>query len=278
MDTSSIRQIRKTSNVDVAETPTTPNIIKQYLMHGILGITVITAFMIVSMGYNPFGCKTQFLFTTPKYWYNKQISLLLLIYFAIVMGGKGTLLITPIAKFLITIVIWMGFNILLTLGGLWAIKHPTWLWPGPLDWFGVVILQMVTLFIIHDTKGHYEAVAPSGGYKEATTILGYIENFIIITILGSTSLGFYKAIQSARKREGNKFEAWKLLFGVPDKGGWGGVGCKRHFPKFRKEIGAKKAHRRRRGPEALLYPFALILGTLGIVYIITTHVAKPRMM
>ena len=66
-------------------------------MHGILGITVITAFMIVSMGYNPFGCKTQFLFNTPKYWYNKQISLLLLIYFAIVMGGKGTLLITPIA-------------------------------------------------------------------------------------------------------------------------------------------------------------------------------------
>jgi len=278
MDKSSVRHIRKTSNVDVAEAPTAPDLVKQYLMHGMIGITVVTAFMIVSMGYNPFGCKTQFLFNTPKYWYNKQISIIILIYFAIVMGGKGTLLINPIAKFLLTIVIWMGFNMLLSLGGLWAIKHPQPWWPGPLDWFGLVILQMISLFIIHDTKGHYQAVAPSGGYEQAMTILGYLEDFLIITILGSTAFGFYKVVRTSRKREGPTFQIWRLLFGVPDKGGtFLGIGCKRHFPKFRKELKTTKGYAGW-GPEALLYPFALIIGTLGIVHLITAAKATPRMM
>ena len=276
MDKSSVRHIRKTSNVDVTETPTAPSLIKQYLLQGMIGTTVVTAFMIVSMGYNPFGCKTQFLFNTPKYWYNKQISIVILIYFAIVMGGKGTLLISPIAKFLLTIVIWMGFNMLLSLGDLWAAKHPQPWWPGPLDWFGLVILQMISLFIVHDTKRHYQAIAPSGGYEQATKVVGYLEDFLIITILGSTILGFYKAIQVARKREGIKFRIWRLLFGVPVKG-YEGKGCKRHFPKFRKELKTTGGHAGW-GPEALFSPLALILATLGIVHTITAEKAVPRIM
>ena len=278
MDKSSIRHIRKTSNVDVTEAPTARDLVKQYVMQGMIGITVVTAFMIVSMGYNPFGCKTQFLFNTPKYWYNKQISIIILIYFAIVMGGKGTLLISPIAKFLLTIVIWMGFNVLLTLGGIWAIKHPQPWWPGPLDWFGLVILQMISLFIVNDTKKHYQAVAPSGGYKQAMTILGYLENLLIVTILGSTALGFYKVAFSSKRIKGSKFRIWRLLFGVPDEGGtFLGIGCKRYFAKFRKELHTTKGYAGW-GPEALIYPFILILGTLGIVHLVTSKEAKPRIM
>ena len=137
----------------MTEAPTAQRLVKQYLTSAIIGMTLITSFMIVALGYNPFGCKTQFLFNSTKYWYNKQIAIIILIYFVVVINqGKASALTAPIAKFTITLIIWIGFNILLSLGGIWAMKHPQPWWPGPIDWFGVVILQMISLFIVNDTK------------------------------------------------------------------------------------------------------------------------------
>ena len=200
-------------------------------------LTIIMIFIVSNLGYSPVGCKTQYLFSK-KFWYNKQLVIFFVIYFVINLRSnaahKGA---APNDLFIVSIIVWLMYNITARLGETWAIlKTP--LWPGPLTWFGLITFPLIILFIVNDARRYYISIDQTDIYDVTIKTLYYFELFLMSSLVVLMGVGFYKSYQQQSKRWGKKFRFWSFFFGIEDKNDQDTLCNEKTFKQYEKEIAA----------------------------------------
>jgi len=237
-------------------------------------VVIITLFLLDGIGFSPLGCKTQFLMT-PRFWYNKQIVIFLIIYFIINLGGKTVSQLTdPIKQLVLSVICLLIYNIVARLGDIWWNPSP-WYFPGPMSWFTMVALPLIAVYVLDDMRRYYIAENAAYMHRDKIDILKRIELVLVGVSSVIAVIGFVKAMLRAKKRHGGNFSYLSFFFGAPMalagvKAGSVWQHCTdKSFQKFRREIS------KGRSPNAsgstmvqiLTTVVGLILLTLGIGYI-----------
>ena len=107
-------------------------------------ITILIMFVLINFIATTMGSKTREIMSQ-KYWYNKQIVVFLTLYLVInIMSLKG-LRLYPAYTLLISIVGWILFNLMTSLGEVWAIRSP------PITWLWLTCIPLILFFI---SKSH----------------------------------------------------------------------------------------------------------------------------
>jgi len=189
--------------------------------------------MLVLGGWNPLGCKADFVLRhSPLF---AQLATFLVIYIVFVItgvegGGKGPGP-TPVETFLGAVAAFLIFNIALRAGeGVWATT-----WPAPYTWLGVALLPLVICMVISEIRGDIrrkargtpQAVDAVGGQKGSHItprtrqgLLRYdpLLHLVQMTAAGAflllTGIGFFKAMAHRKKRLGKAWNPIDFLFGV----------------------------------------------------------------
>ena len=178
-------------------------------------LTIIMIYIVSNLGYSPVGCKTQYLFSN-KFWYNKQLVIFFVIYFVINLrsnaahGGAA-----PNDLFIMSIIVWLLYNITSRLGETWAIMQSP-LWPGPLTWFGLLTFPLILLFIINDSRKYYISIDKTNVYDTTIKILYHVEIVLMVSILLLIGIGFIRSYQEQSKKWGKKFKFLQFFFGIED--------------------------------------------------------------
>ena len=234
-------------------------------------LTIIMIFIVSNLGYSPVGCKTQYLFSN-KYWYNKQLVIFFVIYFVINLrsnaahGGAA-----PNDLFIMSIVVWILYNITARLGETWAImKSP--FWPGPLTWFGMLTFPLVILFIVNDARRYYIAIDKSDVYNLTIKSLYYFELILMTSLAVLVGIGFYKSYQEQSKKWGKKFSFLSFFFGIEDSSNPANTCNEKTFKKYETEI--RKATKKSLDIHVTLTSFFPELILLGTIILITTFMPK----
>ena len=153
---------------------------KDTLYPGLFGIYVVndlTLFilaLLVSKGYNTFGCKTTYLYDTDKYWYYSQMALFLVIYFVISIPYAELLpkygeAVPPAWTLIASVVVWLLANAMSRLGETFVFYKP-FFWPSPLTWYGFLGMSLALLYVVSDYYTFYHRADPAA---QTTIILKY---------------------------------------------------------------------------------------------------------
>jgi hypothetical protein len=177
-------------------------------------LVIITLFLLDGIGFSPLGCKTQFLMSS-RFWYNKQIVIFFIIYFIINLGADTISKLTdPIQQLIISIAVLLFYNIVARLGDVWWNKDP-WYWPGPMTYFGLIALPMVSIVILDDMRRYY--MAENAIFIHAKTIdkIRMAEIMIIAATLLIIIYGFIQSALKSFKIHGKYFSFLAFFWGVP---------------------------------------------------------------
>jgi hypothetical protein len=168
-------------------------------------IIILIIFILVNFIAKTMGSKTREVMSQ-KYWYNKQIVVFLTLYLVInIMSLKG-LNLYPLYTLFISIVGWLLFNLITSLGEVWAIRSP------PMTWFGITCIPLILFFIANDFYNYYSELDPNDHNKFYTNMwFNIIKSLIIITIL-CMILGFVISLSHARQNKG--FNFLKFFFSI----------------------------------------------------------------
>lgn len=205
-------------------------------------VVIITLFLLNGVGFSPLGCKIQYLMSS-KFWYNKQMVVFFIIYFIINLGGYTISKLTnPVKQLILSIACLLLYNVVGRLGEVWFSKNP-YLYPGPITYFGLVALPLVTLYIIDDMRRYLIAKHGLVKKKENIDALRITEMGLISVIVSITIIGFWKAINLSKMEHGKNFMFVSFFFGAPmalvgkSKNKFSGHCSNAKFHNFEKEIG-----------------------------------------
>ena len=177
-------------------------------------LVIITLFLLDGIGFSPLGCKTQYLMSS-RFWYNKQIVIFFIIYFIINLGADTISKLTnPLQQLIISVTCLLFYNIVARLGDVWWAKSP-WYWPGPMTYFAIICLPLISIVILDDMRRFY--MAENAVFLNAQTIdkIKFTELIIIIITLSIISIGFGKALIKSKETHGKYFSFLAFFFGVP---------------------------------------------------------------
>jgi len=169
-----------------------------FSIYSVDGLTILILLLLLSRGYMPLGCKTEFLQKNPKYWTYSQIAMIYVIYAFIVVPYAENLKIygsvmPPALGLVITLVVWLMANIIASLGDDWAFKDPVF-WFTPLTLWGAIGISLTFLYVFNEYYNYYYRINPE---SQITIILEYINTFGYATILG---LVFYTFVKELHRR------------------------------------------------------------------------------
>ena len=236
-------------------------------------LVIVTLFLISGLGYTPLGCKTQYLFSD-RYWYNKQLIIFFIIYFIVNIRGEAvTELTNPLQEFILSVITWILFNMIASLGKIWLAKTP-WYWPGPLTWFGAIALPLVTMYILDDMRRYFIAEHALKDSETKINIIKNVEMGIILLVFLMLIIGFIKAFNAERNAIGKTFQFLPFFFGFPQTSGNKTLSTKctkATFIKINKEI-KKSAGQLPQPKGKLLLMTGLFISTiLGFGYILPNY-------
>ena len=168
-------------------------------------ITILIIFILINFVAKTMGSKTIEIMGE-RYWYNKQIIVFLTLYFVInVMSLKGYRLF-PLYTLFISVVGWILFNLITSLGEGWAIANP------PITWFGVSCIPLIFFFIANDFYNYYSQLEPNDHNKFYTNLWFHIiKGLITITIL-LIIVGTISVYSKASKKK--NFNFFKFFFSI----------------------------------------------------------------
>lgn len=237
----------------------------------IRALVVVTLFLVNGIGFSPIGCKTQYLFTS-KYWYNKQLVIFFIIYFIINLGGYTiTKLSDPRRQFFLSIGALLLFNILARMGEVWFDKNPSY-WPGPLTYFGVVVLPLICIYVFDDMRRYLTVNYALNTSKSTIDNLKKVEVGLMIAVALIMVVGFIKAMIESKEKTGKNFNFILFLFGAPmalkgSKKMVESVCSKKLFDRFNRETHFNKV--KSTGIEALFAYFIVIIMLIISGFLIT---------
>ena len=240
-------------------------------------IPILKAFVIISLfimngsGYSPLSCKVQYLMGD-KFWYNKQVIIFFIIYFIINLGGDTISKLTnPIQQLILSIGTFLLYNIIARLGDLWWDKNP-WYWPGPMSWFAVLVVPLLSVYILDDMRRYYIAENASFLYGNKIDIIKTIEIGMIFFTLFFIAWGFIKAFIKAKTEYKATFSFFKFLFGAPL--GKSGACSAINFIKYRKELKNNKSDTTKYSSVLLISAILFITFTVGYMGIYKDYIEK----
>ena len=177
-------------------------------------LVIITLFLLDGIGFSPLGCKTQYLMSS-RFWYNKQMVIFFIIYFIINLGADTVSKLTdPLQQLIISVACLLFYNVVARLGDVWWAKNP-WYWPGPMTYFAIICLPLVSIVILDDMRRYY--MAENAVFVNVGTIdkIKFTELIIIGITLLLIALGFGKALIQSKEIHGKYFSFLAFFFGVP---------------------------------------------------------------
>tara|TARA_B100000780_G_scaffold276552_2_gene245360 strand:+ start:1146 stop:1754 length:609 start_codon:yes stop_codon:yes gene_type:complete len=161
-------------------------------------ITILIMFVLINFIATTMGSKTREIMSQ-KYWYNKQIVVFLTLYLVInIMSLKG-LRLYPAYTLLISIVGWILFNLMTSLGEVWAIRSP------PITWLWLTCIPLILFFISNDFYNYYSELEPNDHNKYYTNLWFNIIKILIVIIIFLIITGFIIALTSAKSKKGFNF-------------------------------------------------------------------------
>jgi len=255
------QDVDRLEHINVSEKERKPTLQEMFFNTAIpllKALAIIILFLISGKGYSPFGCKTQYLFTD-KFWYNKQLVIFFTIYFVINLRAQDYLTTrSPFATFIISIITWIAFNLVGTLGNTWwKLSIPGY--PSPLTWFGLVAFFLVFIYVIDDIRRYYRAIEETEQHQKLIGVLYRLELVLVALIVGIIIVGFHRAYAEKRKQMKGSFDFTKFFFGAPV----GGKSCPARYASYRREI--QRSVGKGRSIRTGVYSFVPWLAVLGSV-------------
>jgi len=234
-------------------------------------LTIVCIFIVSNIGYSPMGCKTQYLFSN-KFWYNKQLTIFFIIYFVINLRSNAEETATsPTDMFIVSIIVWLMFNMVTRLGETWAILNPPF-WPGPLTWFGILTFPLIWLFVMNDIRKYYIDIDAENRYNMTIKVLYHMEAFTVGLICAITCIGFYRSYAEQSRKWGKKFKFWEFFFGV-ESTTIDSLACDdKNFRRYEREI--RDATRSSKTRKITLMSFLPELTIIGVIILASMLMPK----
>ncbi len=188
------------------------------------GLTIVVIYILLELGFSPFGCKTLFL--TSEYWYIPQLIIFLTVYVIIFIAGSQSadvgIGLPPLQLFGYALVVLVMFNVVSRLGETWAFFRPV-----PYTWFGVVLLPILLIYLLNKTEQYMmrrlalakkvEDDQPQVGLEKAVAVVKFAQRGLVGLVIVSTLWGYWRAYRVAR-RFSKRFDFIKFFFGIPQHG------------------------------------------------------------
>ena len=138
-----------------------------------------------------------------------------IIYFIINLGGYTiTKLSDPRRQFFLSIGALLLFNILARMGEVWFDKNPSY-WPGPLTYFGVVVLPLICIYVFDDMRRYLTVNYALNTSKSTIDNLKKVEVGLMIAVALIMVVGFIKAMIESKEKTGKNFNF--ILFWLTNK-------------------------------------------------------------
>lgn len=196
--------------------PLIDNIIK--IVRSLILIVII---MFATMDiYKTIGCKAQYIRLNSKST-SQQIIFLTIFLLVFILSAET---INPMMgrvisfgkMFFAAIIVWILFNIITQAGETWAFFSSPF-WPGPLTFWGVILLFMCSLYVIDIIKQYWQyrkekIIAEGAPTQNYIVTLETIEKGIIGILICLIGYGYYQTLMSEKKRLKNKFSFYNFVF------------------------------------------------------------------
>ena len=159
------------------------------------GLTILILLQLITHGYVPLGCKTEFLERDEKYWAYSQIAMLYVIYAFIAEPYAQNLktygeVLPPLWTFAITVTVWALANMTARLGDEWALKDSI-LWFTPLTLWGVIGISLTIMYVCNEYYNYYYSQNPNSA---TTMVLEYVNMLGYGTIMCTILYKFFRAL------------------------------------------------------------------------------------
>lgn len=177
----------------------------------------------LGLWYGTFGCITQFIMK--NYSYVTQITLFLVIFLNlfIVMAESQNAVVaaTPTwLSFIMAFITWIFLNMVMNIGDSWLFVNIPF-WPGPLTWWGAIIIICLVVYFIDEQRVYWEK-NKNNIYTEKNKIKSnlYI-NFELVTLgllVLIITIRFFIELFKQKGKLKSKFNIIKFFFGLETRG------------------------------------------------------------
>lgn len=171
----------------------------------IISVLVLIVFIYVNFIADTLGSLSRNLLSD-KYWYNKQIIIFLTIYVGINLTSLHGLHVEPQITILYSIIGWLLFNILTSLGEVWFYKKYS------ITWFLLVMIPMILFYIVYDFKTYYSDLEPNAYNTKIINILKILETILLFLFIVLLITGFTISYTRQKNKLKSKFNFLKFFF------------------------------------------------------------------
>lgn len=177
----------------------------------------------LGLWYGTFGCITQFIMK--NYSYVTQITLFLVIFlnlFIVMAESQNAVMAaTPTwISFIMAFITWIFLNMVMNIGDSWLFVNIPF-WPGPLTWWGAIIIICLVIYFIDEQRVYWEK-NKNNIYTEKNKIKTnlYI-NFELVTmclLVLVITIRFFIELFKQKGKLKSKFNIIKFFFGLETRG------------------------------------------------------------
>jgi len=182
-------------------------------------VIIITISLGATGVYSIFGCKSKFLQYNNPYQTQIVIFLVLLINIFMVRAEKneaGRSWQAPFVSFVLAIVCLLAFNIVAKLGNIWATYNSPF-WPGPLTWWGVIMLGMIIIYTFDIQREYWKKAGNKTFGSKALDNEKYYKNLEVggvVAIIIIIIIGFFNELITQKRLLKDKFRFIDFFFGI----------------------------------------------------------------